>query len=124
MTDHDHNILIVEDDLAIRDALVQILEDEGYAVTGVANGLEAIAHLRKRSVPPCLILLDLMMPVMNGWQFRAEQRQDPTLAPIPVVVISADGSVQQKAASIDAVGYLRKPIMLDTLLDTIEQYCS
>lgn len=117
------DVMIVEDDFAIRDALTQILEDEGYVVVGAANGKEAIEHLRNH-VQPCLILLDLMMPVMNGWQFRQEQQQDPTLAPIPVVVISADSGVPQKAAAINAVGYLKKPVTLDGLLDTVERYCS
>ncbi|HEX6288741.1 MAG TPA: response regulator [Herpetosiphonaceae bacterium] len=115
-------ILIVEDDLAIREALTEILEDEGYQVQGAANGQEAIQLLRERT-PPCLILLDLMMPVMNGWQFRAEQKQDPVLAPVPVVVISADSDLKTKAAAIEAVDYLPKPVQLTRLLDTIEQYC-
>jgi CheY-like chemotaxis protein len=118
-----HNILIVEDDAAIRDALKEILEDEGYRVSGAANGQEAIDLLRGHS-RPCVILLDLMMPVMNGWQFRAAQRQDPALAPIPTVVISADGNVAEKAAAIEAADFLTKPIQLNRLLETIERYCA
>lgn len=116
-------VLIVEDDLAIREALTEILEDEGYCVAGASNGQEAIQWLRT-TAPPCLILLDLMMPVMNGWQFRAEQKQDPALAPVPVVVISADSDLRTKAASIEAVDFLAKPIELDRLLNTVEQFCS
>lgn len=115
-------ILVVEDDAAIRDALTQILEDEGYRVDGAANGREALAYLQSQPAP-CLILLDLMMPVMNGWQFRSEQRADPALAAIPVVVLSADGGVQQKAEAIDAIGYFKKPLALAPLLDLIEQLC-
>jgi CheY-like chemotaxis protein len=114
--------MIVEDDLAIREALTEILEDEGYQVTGAANGQEAIQALRGNT-PPCLILLDLMMPVMNGWQFRAEQKQDPALAPVPVVIISADSDLRTKATTLEAVDFLQKPIQLTRLLDTVEQFC-
>jgi CheY-like chemotaxis protein len=112
--------LIVEDDFDIRDTLSQILEEEGYEVVGTANGREAMEWLTQHPAPR-LILLDLMMPVMNGWQFRAEQSQRPELACIPVIIISADASVQEKAAKLDTAGFLRKPIQLDQLLDTIKQ---
>ncbi len=115
-------VMIVEDDLAIREALTEILEDEGYRVEGAANGQEAIQMLRGNT-PPCLILLDLMMPVMNGWQFRAEQKQDPMLAPVPVVIISADSDLRTKAMTLEAVDFLQKPIQLTRLLDTVEQFC-
>jgi CheY-like chemotaxis protein len=115
------SILIVEDDFDIREALTQILRDEGYTVAGASNGLEAIKLLRERR-DFGLILLDLMMPVMDGWQFRAEQKQDPALAAIPVLVLSADANIQHRASSIDAAGYLKKPIQLDTLLDTVGRF--
>jgi len=115
-------VLIVEDDNDISDVLTQILQYEGYAVNTVGNGLEALEFLRK-SEPPGLILLDLMMPVMDGWQFRAEQQKDPELAKIPVVIVSADGRVYQKATSIGAAGYLKKPIELETLLDIVARHC-
>lgn len=117
-----HHILIVEDDAAIRNALQEILEEEGYLVAGAANGQEAIDLLRRRE-RPCVILLDLMMPVMNGWQFRAIQRQDPKLAPIPTIIISADGNVAETAAAIGAADYLSKPIQLSRLLQTVERFC-
>src|SRR5437879_6509382 len=97
-------ILVVEDDTATRDALSLILEAEGFGVMGAANGQEALDQLRG-SRRPDLILLDLMMPVMDGWQFRRAQAQDPALSAIPVVVLSADGNVHQKAASLRATGY-------------------
>ena len=115
-------ILVVEDDNAIREVLTDVLEGEGYQVLNAANGQEAIRLLRGSTLP-CLILLDLMMPVMNGWQFRDEQRQDPVLAPVPVVVISADSDLPTKAAAIKANDFLKKPIELNRLLDTVEQYC-
>ncbi len=117
-----HHILIVEDDVAIRNALQEILEEEGYLVAGAANGQEAIELLR-RHARPCVILLDLMMPVMNGWQFRAIQRQDPKLAPIPTIIISADGNVAETAAAIGAADYLSKPIQLNRLLQMVERFC-
>ncbi len=116
------HILVVEDDVDIRDALVGILRDEGYEVFGAANGQEALDYLNGRERQPALILLDLMMPVMNGWQFRAAQQQRAEIAEVPVVVISADGGVPQKAASLQAVGYLKKPVELDTLLDLVAKY--
>ena len=115
-------VLIVEDDLDIREALSQVLEFEGYPVATAVNGEEALKYLAN-SEPPGLILLDLMMPVMDGWQFRLEQKKHPEWSQIPVVIVSADGQVGQKAASIGASGYLKKPVELDTLLDTVAQYC-
>ena len=115
--------LIVEDDGDIRDSLTQILREEGYAVTGVANGQEALDHLH-RAGPSDLILLDLMMPVMDGWQFRIRQQEDPDLAAIPVVVLSADGNVRRKAEALGAQGALAKPFDLDSLLDAVTRLCS
>jgi CheY-like chemotaxis protein len=118
----EHRILVVEDDTATRVAMTMVLQGTGYTVTEAGNGQEALDQLRV-APPPCLILLDLMMPVMDGWQFRARQRQDPTLAAIPVVVISADGGVQQKARALGAAGFLQKPIEVDELLDTVQRHC-
>ena len=112
-------ILIVEDDDDIREALTQILELEGYAVREAANGREAL-DISRAEPTPSLILLDLMMPVMDGWQFRAEQVKDPVLSKVPVVVISADLSIQEKAASFGAAAVLPKPISLDRLLRAVE----
>lgn len=115
-------ILVVDDDHDIRDALINILRLEGYEAAGATNGAEALDYLRGHH-PPCLILLDLMMPIMNGWEFRNQQRQDATLATIPVIVISADRSIQQHQATFGAVGYITKPIEFDHLLDHIERFC-
>lgn len=117
-------ILIVDDDYGIRDSLTQIFEDEGYDVTSASNGEEAITLLRNHAVHPQVILLDLMMPIMNGWEFRSAQQQDPALATIPVVVISADRQLSQHASVLRANAYLAKPINFATLLDTVEQYCA
>ncbi len=109
-------ILLVEDDLSIRDALKGLLEEEGYGITTAENGRQALDALRDQAVPD-LIVLDLRMPVMDGWQFRAAQKNDPAVASIPVIALSADGSA--KAAAIDAQAYLRKPVSMDALLDAI-----
>lgn len=115
-------VLIVEDDSDLRHALSQILADEGYRVEGAEHGLQALEQLRDGS-RPCLILLDLTMPVMNGWQFRAEQRQDPKLASIPVVVISAGANLSAQVEPLGIRDYIRKPIQLGQLLATVQRYC-
>ncbi len=116
------SVLIVEDDADIRDALAEILRDEGYEVVGAGHGQDALTHLRGGG-RPALILLDLMMPVMNGWQFREAQVADATLAAIPVVVISADGAAAREAVHIGADAFLQKPIELEELLVTVARYC-
>jgi CheY-like chemotaxis protein len=112
-------ILIVEDDDDIREALTQILDLEGYVVREASNGREAL-DICANDPTPALILLDLMMPVMDGWQFRSEQVKDPALAKVPVVVISADAGVHEKVASFGAAAVLPKPISLDRLLRAVE----
>jgi len=106
-------LLLVEDDSSIRLALTDLLEDEGFEVTTAINGREALHYLR-HAPPPEVIVLDLMMPVMDGWEFRVEQRSDPTLAGIPLLAMSADLSA--KARAIAADGYVRKPIDFPELL--------
>ena len=114
-------VMVVEDDYAIRETLRELLEDEGYRVTPAANGAEALHHLRNDRAPG-LILLDLMMPVMNGWEFRDAIRRDPALAEIPVVLLSADDELAQKAGAMRVQGYLSKPFQLQQLLLTVERY--
>ncbi|HEX6289579.1 MAG TPA: response regulator [Herpetosiphonaceae bacterium] len=116
------DILIVEDEFVIRETLTEFLEEEGYTVAGAANGQEALSYLRS-SQPPALILLDLMMPVMNGIQFLTEQQRDPSLALIPVVLLSADRHSQDKVLCSGPIEYLEKPVHLTSLLDTVERYC-
>ena len=115
------SILIVEDDADLREALSEVLRDEGYSVEGAGDGQEALDRLR-RDPPPSLILLDLTMPVMNGWQFRAEQRQDPLLSGIPVVILSAGDHLAEQMAPLGIQDYVHKPIELDELLRTVERY--
>jgi CheY-like chemotaxis protein len=115
-------ILIVEDDASVREALAIFLEGEGYNVVEAGDGAEALAQLRG-SEPFGLILLDLMMPVMNGWEFRDAQTSDPTLASIPVVVITADNSAVQQAARAGVAGCLLKPLEFPELLTYVGRYC-
>lgn len=115
-------VLIVEDDRDLRNVLSQVLAEEGYEVGGAEHGLHALKQLRSGR-RPSLILLDLTMPVMNGWQFRAEQRQDPSIAAIPVVVISAGANLAEQVVPLGIQEYLRKPIQLGQLLATVERYC-
>ncbi len=115
-------ILVIDDDEAIRQALVDTLEDEGYPVFAVADGQAALDRLR-RGARPSLILLDLMMPVMDGWRFADELRKDPELARIPVVVLTADGRVRDKARELAADGWIAKPVELEELLEVVGKYC-
>lgn len=119
------SILIVEDDADVSDALSLVLQDASYTVHCAGNGREALDHLRGggRTDPPAVILLDLMMPVMNGHEFRAAQLADADLAGIPVLVLSGDGNVAQKAVAVHADGYLVKPVDVGTLLETVARHC-
>lgn len=119
-TVHCKDILVVEDDEGIRETLKLALELEGYTVTTAANGQEGLDVLPTMPTP-CLILLDLMMPVMNGWAFAEALRADMMLAPIPVVVVTA---FAEKAARVtQARGILKKPIDFDSLLRVVKQFC-
>lgn len=117
------DILIVEDEGLIRSLLVEILEEEGYHAVGAANGAVALNKLRMAELPPRLILLDLNMPVMNGWQFRAALQQEAALADIPVIILSAGRNIDQEAKALHAVDYLTKPLDLTTLLALIKAHC-
>jgi CheY-like chemotaxis protein len=116
-------VLIVDDDRDIREMLAQTLEDEGYVALTAASGREAMALLAEAATRPCVILLDLMMPGMNGWEFRAAQQRDPQLAAIPVVVLSARTDLASAAATMAGVDYLAKPIDFDALMRTVQRHC-
>lgn len=113
-------VLVVDDDPDICEVMQMILGARGYRVVTAEGGDEALQLLRAGE-EPCLILLDLMMPGMNGLEFRAEQLRDPVLAAIPVVMISAGGDVVAKAAAVGLPGLL-KPIDLDVLLATVARF--
>jgi PAS domain S-box-containing protein len=116
------SILIVDDDPEIIESLVDVLSDEGYRVAAAHDGIEALDYLR-RGPRPCLILLDWMMPNCDGPTFRRQQRAEPELADIPVVLLTADGKVGRKSSDLAAVAYLRKPVLLDELLRLVEKHC-
>ncbi len=109
-------VMVVEDDALIREMVMQLLAGEGFDAVGASNGEEALRRLRQDRLMPSLILLDLMMPVMNGWQFRAQQLEDPALAGIPVVVMSATDD-----PGLPAAARLGKPFRIEALLDTISR---
>ncbi len=115
-------VLVVDDDDAIRDSLSMLLEDEGYPVATASNGQEALDYLQS-GPRPCLILLDLKMPVMNGQEFRSAQQLDADISAIPVAVISAHVTTQVRA-EVEADAFLPKPVDIDALLETVERYCS
>ena len=110
------SILLVEDDDDIREAMTVFLETEGYDVLQARDGDDALRKLRADAKGVCLVLLDLFMPVKNGWEFRAEQIADPAIADVPVVVVSADRNARDRAATLGALDYLVKPIDFDRLL--------
>ena len=114
-------ILVVDDDTDIRDSLIELLEFEGYSVVGAANGKEALDQLRRRL--PAVVLLDLMMPVMDGFEFRREQLADPQLSGVPVVIVSAGGRCAQAAKELGALGCVQKPLDVPTLLRVIRSAC-
>ncbi len=114
-------ILVVDDDQAIRETLTMVLEEEGYCVMTAPHGRAALDHLRNAAAP-CLILLDLMMPVMNGWELCAALRADAVLAGLPVLLLSADPSVRRAAAELGAQGALAKPTDINQLLDAVAPF--
>jgi CheY-like chemotaxis protein len=117
-----NRILVIDDSADVRVTLAELLTETGYEVECAANGREALEHLHNGGRPQ-LILLNLMMPVVNGWVFRQVQRQDPALASIPVVVMSAVDDLSSYDGDLAAAAYLRKPVDVDELLGTIERIC-
>lgn len=111
-------ILIVEDDRDIRDVLAEILAEEGYRVLVAEDGLEGLKRLSEGPRPQ-LILLDLMMPRMDGYQFREEQRKNPSWAGIPLVLLTAGVESSDKITALGALDVVRKPVKIDFLLDLI-----
>jgi CheY-like chemotaxis protein len=114
-------ILLVEDDSALRETLAEVLTDLGYQVTCAGNGQEALDQLGQ-GAPPDLILLDLVMPVMDGWAFREAQRRAPSLAAIPMVILSAScPSHNPRMKSLDAQAILPKPVGLERLAGALQR---
>ena len=117
------HVLVVEDDETIRDTLIEFLIDQGFSAEGASDGRIAFDKLTTSGVRPCLIVLDLMMPIMDGRSFRERQLQDPDLSQIPVVVITAYRDVESIVAELRPDGYLKKPLKLHDLLGFVRRFC-
>ena len=122
------NILIVEDDGQTRDLLATLLATQGFYAVSAEDGLEALHLLRtvRRRAPdvPCLVLLDLTMPRFSGHEFRRAQLGDPSVAAVPVAVISGAIDIEKRAEALGAVAIVAKPIDFNVLLDVVRRYCA
>lgn len=116
-------VLLVEDDPDVRESLAMLLKLHGVRVVTAADGAEALDWMR-RVGPPGLVLLDLMMPVMNGWQLRAAMLGDPSLARVPVVILSGADDVEGAAAALGAAAYLRKPLDFSQVRRLVDAHCA
>ncbi len=113
------SLLVVEDDVGVSESLAHVLRSEGYEVEIAASGAEALRRLQQQPLPS-LILLDLMMPEMDGIAFRRAQLRDPRLRRVPVVIISARPDVARQAQALEADDYLRKPMSFEELLHVVQ----
>jgi len=113
-------IMVIDDDHHVRSALTELFTDEGYRVVAIADGGEALRYLSSQELPQ-VILLDLMMPVLDGWQFRAEQVMNPALAAIPVIVITAQSGVDPTRDL--GVELVSKPFDTHRLLSLVRRHC-
>jgi CheY-like chemotaxis protein len=120
MPEDRHQILVVDDDSDIREVLTEVLKDSGHDVLTATNGLEALEVLRAGACP-CLVLLDLMMPVMDGYVFLETRKSDPALAAIPIAVITAGRHLDWQR--LDCAALVPKPIRLPALMSVIEKFC-
>jgi CheY-like chemotaxis protein len=116
-------ILLVDDDVAFRRELQEILRERGYSVETADNGWQAWSYLQAHA-PPALILLDLMMPVMDGWELHAAIKSHPILASIPTVIVSCLDRYRIEPSLADAQGYIEKPIRTAQLFDVVQRHVS
>ena len=116
-------VLVIDDDDEVRDALAELLESEGFQVEKASNGREGLELLRHEP-PPAVIVLDLLMPEMDGWQFCEEQASDPSIRGIPVLIVSATVEPRRFPRSVNDGAFFRKPADLLRLISTIEGYCT
>jgi CheY-like chemotaxis protein len=116
-------VLVVEDDPDALDAITTILDDAGYDVLRAANGSEALRQLADHEGRCDLILLDLLMPVMNGWDFRRKQKDTPAFAGIPVLLMSAGAHLATVSGELNAAGTVTKPVEVDDLLAVVQRHC-
>ncbi len=118
-----YSVLVVEDEADIREGVTELLANIGYDTVAVCNGREALKHLRSGDHLPSVILLDMMMPVMDGLSFRWEQLADASLRDIPVIIVSASGHCHESAIELNTAGVLKKPCKPDALLDMLMRVC-
>lgn len=123
MSDLPKQIFVIEDDLDIRESIVEVLRADGFEADSAGSSQEAIAKLKEVNPKPYLILLDLRLPGQDGFQFRETQKQTPEIADIPVVILSADAQLQEKMQRMGAIDLLRKPVDIDELLETVRRNC-
>jgi two-component system chemotaxis response regulator CheY len=119
----DHNVLVVEDDPALRNAMGDLLGEEGIPATCAENGQVGLDLLRA-GARPCLVLLDLQMPFVDGLTFRRRQLEDPRIAGIPVVVMTGQPSQESEAKSLGVSFFMRKPVAPAGVVGVVEQYCA
>lgn len=119
---HWHEVLVVEDERDVRDAISHLLDFNAFTVKSAHDGGQALAHLRD-GYRPCLILLDLGMPGLDGAAFRSKQRVMTGCADIPIVVVSGREDGQEAAAALGACHFLRKPVRIPVLLDAVDRHC-
>jgi CheY-like chemotaxis protein len=115
-------VLVVEDDADIRFVISELLADEGYTVVQATDGRAALAYLHTAPDVPRLIILDLMMPIMNGWEFLRARQDDPVVSAIPVIVVSATPSLEVSLTTLGAQEALAKPIDLDRLVEMVQRH--
>ncbi|HUQ03637.1 MAG TPA: response regulator [Kofleriaceae bacterium] len=113
----------MDDDAEIRTTMIEVLEEAGYVAIGASDGIEALAQLRDPEDRWCVVLLDLMMPNMDGREFRAQQLQDPALSPIPVVIVSAMSDVDEAADELQVSAHVTKPVALTDLVSVVNRFC-
>ena len=122
MEPHEHMVLLVDDHEEARDALAMLLRNEGFAVREASDGQEALDALYD-GPRPCLVVLDLMMPGMDGWEFRRRQLRSPLFARIPTVVLSGHANLSAAATGLSAHEVMPKPVAFGRLLELVRDYC-
>jgi two-component system chemotaxis response regulator CheY len=118
-----HYVLVIDDDADLRETFGMVLASAGHAFETAVDGADALLQLRDGRAPPCLVLLDLMMPRMSGFELREVMKADPALSSIPVVVVTGAGALaDRRAGELDAQ-ILTKPVELSVLLDAVNRHC-
>lgn len=116
-------VMVVDDDTDLRETLSEVLADNAYQVVGAANGQEALDLLHGAAERPCVILLDLMMPIMDGKTFRAELLKEQALSDIPVIVLSAHANIDEALGDMRVQAKLPKPVDIKPLLALVDRHC-